>query len=49
MQRRDFETYQKRFKRFRDPAKIFRDPRFSGNHSPSLYLNETGYLQDDII
>ena len=33
MQKRDFETHQKQF---RDPAKIFRDPRFSRYHSPPL-------------
>ena len=29
MQKRDFETDQKMLSRFRDPTKIFRDPRFS--------------------
>ena len=32
MQKRDFETYQKRLPRFRDPPKIFRDPRFPRYH-----------------
>ena len=37
MQKRDFETYRsKTLPRFRDPAKIFRDPRFSRHHLPPL-------------
>ena len=37
MQKRDFETYQKRLElRFWDPDKILRDPRFSRYHLPPL-------------
>ena len=39
MQKRDFETDQKMLSRFRDPTKIFRDPRFSRYHSPPLGLD----------
>ena len=38
MKKRDFETYQKGF---RDPAKIFRDPRFSRYHSPPLLVTDS--------
>ena len=39
MQKRVFETYQKRSQaKFRDPAKIFRDPHFSRYQSPPLAL-----------
>ena len=38
MTKPDFETYQKTFPRFRDPAKIFRDPLFSRYHSPPLFI-----------
>ena len=33
-----FRDLSKTLPRFRDPAKIFRDPRFSRYHSPPLYL-----------
>ena len=36
MKKRDFESYQKRF---RDHAKISRDQRFSSYHSPPLLSN----------
>ena len=38
MQKRDFETYQKRFRDFEILTKIFRDPRFSRYHSPPIGL-----------
>ena len=49
MQKRDFETCQKRFRfKFRDPAKIFRDPRFRGtNRHPSLsQASSEGQIKD---
>ena len=36
MKKLDLETYQKRFRDFEKPAKIFRDPRFSRYHLPPL-------------
>ena len=36
MQKRYFETDQKRFRDFEILPKIFRDPRFSRYHSPPL-------------
>ena len=38
MQKRDLS---KTLPRFRDPAKIFRDPRFSRYHSPPLKIADT--------
>ena len=39
----------KTFPRFRDPAKIFRDPRFSRYHSPSLMLRHEFKPTEDIL